>query len=109
MNVKYNLVIFDKNNHPIITKQNLIAKNATDTESIVFPAAQTYHVQVRINELVKPGQTPDLTRNGVATGYVVVPEFPSYLGVTIVMAVMIGTVVLMQSRKKLFYTSDTGL
>jgi hypothetical protein len=45
--VKYNLVIFDKNNHPIITKQNLIAEYAVGTETIVFPAAQTYHVQVR--------------------------------------------------------------
>jgi hypothetical protein len=108
MNVKYNLVIFDKNNHPIITKQNLIAENAVGTETIVFPAAQTYHVQVHITQIVKPGQTPDLTRNGVATGYVVVPEFPSYLTISIIMAVMIGTVVLMQSRRKLFYTSDTN-
>ena len=58
-------------------------------------------MQVQITKLVKPGQTPDLTRNGVATGYVVVPEFPSYLSVSIVMAVMIGTVVLMQSRRKI--------
>ncbi len=107
MDVKYDMIIYDKNNHPIITKQNLIAKNTTGTESIVFPAAQTYHVQVKITQIVKPGQTPDFTRNGVATGYVVVPEFPSYLTVTIVMAMLIGAVVLMQSRKKLFYTRDT--
>jgi hypothetical protein len=107
MNVKYNLIIYNQNNQPIITKKNLMANNATDTESIVFPAAQTYHMQVQITELVKPGQTPDLTRNGVATVYVVVPEFPSYLSVSIVMAVMIGTVIFMQSRKKLFYTSGT--
>jgi hypothetical protein len=106
-NVKYNLIIYDKNNHPVLTKQNLIAKNATGTELIVFPAAQIYHIQVQITELVKRGQTPDLTRNGVATGYIVVPEFPSYLRVSIVMAVMIGTVVLMQYRRKLFYSSDT--
>ena len=37
-NVKYNLIIYDKNNHPVITKQNLLAKNAPGTETIVFPA-----------------------------------------------------------------------
>jgi hypothetical protein len=76
-NVKYNLIIYDKNNHPVITKQNLLAKNAAGTETIVFPAAQIYHMQVLISGLLKPGQTPDFTRNGVATGYVVVPEFPA--------------------------------
>jgi hypothetical protein len=108
MNVKYNLIIYNQNNQPIITKNNLIAKGATDTQSITFPAAQTYHMQVQITQLVKPGQTPDLTRNGVATGYVVVPEFPSYLTVSLVMAAMIGAVVFMQSRKKLFYARDTS-
>ena len=73
----YNLKIFDKNNQPVITKQNLLAKNAADTETIVFPANEIYHMQVQITGLAKPGQTPDLTRNGVATGYVVVPEFPT--------------------------------
>ncbi len=72
-NVKYNLIIFDKNNQPVVTKQNLLAKNAADTETIVFPAAESYHIQVQITGLLKPGLTPDLTRNGVATGYVVVP------------------------------------
>jgi hypothetical protein len=76
-NVKYNLIIYDKNNHPVITKQNLLAKNAAGTETVVFPVAQIYHMQVQITGLLKPGQTPDFTRNGVATGYVVVPEFPA--------------------------------
>ncbi len=76
--VKYNLIIYDKNNHPIITRQNLLAKNAVGTETVVFPAAQIYHIQVQITGLLKPGQTPDFTRNGVATGYVVVPEFPAF-------------------------------
>ena len=98
-NVKYNLVIYDKNNQPIITKQNLIAKNATDTESIVFPAAQTYHVQVQINELVKPGQTPDLTRNGVATGYVVVPEFSSSITTIFLLAGLLGALAVIQRAK----------
>ena len=49
-NVKYNLIIYDKNNHPVITKQNLLATNAAGTETIVFPAAQIYHMQVQITD-----------------------------------------------------------
>ncbi|MFY9872798.1 MAG: hypothetical protein WAK17_24070, partial [Candidatus Nitrosopolaris sp.] len=86
-NVKYNFIIYDKNNHPVITKQNLLATNAAGTETIVFPAAQIYHMQVQVTGLLKPGQTPDFTRNGVATGYVVVPEFPSPI-----IAILIGSV-----------------
>ena len=71
------MIIYDKNNHPVITKQNLLAKNAAGTEQLCSQAAQIYHMQVQITALLKPGQTPDFTRNGVATGYVVVPEFPA--------------------------------
>ena len=48
-----------------------------DTETIVFATKEIYHMELQITGLLKPGQTPDFTRNGVATGYVVVPEFPS--------------------------------
>ena len=43
-NVRYNLIIYDKNNHTVITKQNLLAKNATDTEILNFPAKEIYHI-----------------------------------------------------------------
>ena len=63
---------------------------------IVFPAAQIYHMQVQITGLVKPGQTPDFTRNGVATCYVVVPEFSGALSASLIMALMIGMVLLIR-------------
>ncbi|MGB6674976.1 MAG: hypothetical protein WBE34_21325, partial [Candidatus Nitrosopolaris sp.] len=100
-NVKYNLIIFDKNNHPVITKQNLLAKNAADTETIVFPAKEIYHMEVQISGLLKPGQTPDFTRNGVAIGYVVVPEFPGILSASLIMALIIGSMLFMRSRKRI--------
>ena len=90
-NVRYNLIIFDKNNHAVITKQNLLAKNATDTETLYFPAKEIYHMVVAMTGLLKPGQTPDFTRNGVATGSVVVPEFPGFLRASLIMALMIAT------------------
>jgi hypothetical protein len=51
-NVKYNLIIFDKNSHAILSKQNLLAKNATDIEAIVFPAKEIYHMMVAITGLL---------------------------------------------------------
>jgi hypothetical protein len=100
-NVKYNLFIYDKNNHPVITKQNLLGTNAAGTEPIVFPAAQIYHMQVQITGLLKPGLTPDFTRNGVATGYVVVPEFPGVVSASLIMALMIGLTLLIRSKKRI--------
>jgi hypothetical protein len=69
-------MLLDKNRHPVITKQNLLAKNATDTQVVTFPSNDIYQIQLEIKQLVKSGQIPDLTRNGIARGYVVVPEFP---------------------------------
>jgi len=100
-NVRYNLILFDKNNHAVISKQNLLAKNATDTEILYFPAKQIYHIVVAINGLLKPGQTPDFTRNGVSNVYVVVPEFPGFLSGSLIMALMIGMILLIQSRKRI--------
>jgi hypothetical protein len=100
-NVRYNLILFDKNNHAVISKQNLLAKNATDTEILYFPAKQIYHIVVAIKGLLKPGQTPDFTRNGVSNGYVVVPEFPGFLSGSLIMALMIGMILLIQSRKRI--------
>jgi hypothetical protein len=102
-NVKYSLIIYDKNNHAVVTKQNLLAKKAAGTETIVFPAAQIYHMQVQVTGLLKPGETPDFTRNGVATGYVVVPEFPSPI-----MAILIGSVlgVLIVIERSMFKVTD---
>jgi hypothetical protein len=98
--VRYNLKIFDKNNQPVITKQNLLAKNAADTETIVFPANEIYHMQVQITGLAKPGQTPDLTRNGVATGYVVVPEFHSAaISTSLILGVILAGLL---ARKSIF-------
>jgi hypothetical protein len=101
--VKYNLIISDKNNNPVITRQNLLAKNAADTETIVFPANQIYHMEIQITGLVKAGQTSDLTRNEVATGYVVVPEFPTMTSTVMIISGLFAPLIIIQrtnSRKR---------
>jgi len=76
-NIKYDMIILDKNGHALITKQNLLEKNAADSQTITFPAKNIYQIQLQIKGLLNAGQTPDFTRNGIARGYVVVPEFSS--------------------------------
>jgi hypothetical protein len=99
--VKYDMVILDKNSKPVITKQNLTAKNATDTQIVTFPSNDIYQIQLEIKQLLKAGQTPDLTRNGIARGYVVVPEFPN--GVAILLIASVFAAVLVGQRKFRFY------
>ncbi|MGA9152453.1 MAG: hypothetical protein WBZ36_17900 [Candidatus Nitrosopolaris sp.] len=67
----------------------------------MFPAKEIYHMVVAIKGLLKPGQTLDFTRNGVATGYVVVPEFPGFPSASLMMALIIA-LLLMRSRKRIF-------
>lgn len=55
-------------------------------------------MQVQITGLLKPGQMPDLTRNGVATGYVVVPEFPTGVGPYLLIALLFTTLIMIQRR-----------
>ncbi|MGH9983848.1 MAG: hypothetical protein ACRD8W_07825 [Nitrososphaeraceae archaeon] len=72
--VMYDLIILDDNGTQVAKEEALLAKNATDTQIISFPAEGRYQIELHINGLKQLGQDiPDLTRNGVARGYVVVP------------------------------------
>jgi hypothetical protein len=96
--IKYDMIILDKNGHAIITKQSLFAKNATDSQTLTFPAKDIYQIQLQIKGLQKAGQTPDLTRNGIARGYVVVPEFLGNLTMVLLIG---GLFAIIMSSKKL--------
>jgi hypothetical protein len=92
--VKYDLKILDKSGKVILKKENLVAKDATDTQIISFPAKEIYQLEVSIKALMRPGQTvTDVTRNGVARGIVVVPEFHS-LSLLVVMVGSLAAVLL---------------
>ena len=95
-NIKYDMTILDKNGHTLITKPNLIAKNAADTQTITFPSKDIYQIQLQIKGLLKAGQTTDLTRNGIARGYVVVPEFPSAYSAVLLVAALFGAVIIIE-------------
>jgi len=90
--MNYNLRIFDNNGTQVYVKSNLVANGGTDTQTIVFPSNENYRIEVQITGIMKDGQT-DQTRNGIARGTVVVPEFPA--GALIAVAGVIGAVLTM--------------
>ena len=75
--VKYDLILLDSNGMVAFSKIDLIAKGGSDTQTINLAKNGTYHIEIRIKELDRNGSAPDQTRNGVARGIVIVPEFPA--------------------------------
>ena len=75
--VRYDLIVLDKNATKVAEKNNLVAVNGTDVQAISFPADDTYEIVVNITGINRQGETLDESRNGIATGIVVIPEYPS--------------------------------
>ncbi|HEX7140937.1 MAG TPA: hypothetical protein VF222_00505 [Nitrososphaeraceae archaeon] len=71
--IKYDIIVYDKSGNKIITKQDLIAQNATDSQVIKFPSKGIYQMELNIKGITYPDLgTPDETRKGIARGTVVV-------------------------------------
>ena len=71
--IKYDIIAYDKSGNKIITKQDLIAQNATDSQIIHFPSKGIYQMELNIKDITYPDLgTPDETRKGIARGTVVV-------------------------------------
>jgi hypothetical protein len=74
--VHYDLYVLDQNDKVVLTKTGLVAKNGTDTQTLSFPADSKYTIQAKISSINLPNSPPDI-RPDIATGVVVVPEFPA--------------------------------
>ena len=71
--IKYDIIVYDKSGNKIVTKQDLIAQNATDSQVIKFPSKGIYQMELHIKGITYPDSaTPDETRNGIARGTIVV-------------------------------------
>ena len=71
--IKYDIIVYDKSGNKIVTKQDLIAQNGTDSQVIKFPSKGIYQMELTIKGITYPDlATPDETRNGIARGTVVV-------------------------------------
>jgi hypothetical protein len=92
--VKYDLLILDKTGSAISTMSELIAKNGTDTRSISFPDDGIYQEEIKVIGLSTNGGL-DTSKNGIARGIVVVPEFE---GIFLFMALMICVALFIGSR-----------
>jgi hypothetical protein len=92
--VNYSLRILDSNGTEAYSKSDQVAKGGTATQTVDFPSNENYQVEVQITGIAKEGQPLDQTRNGIARGTVVVPEFPA--GALIAVAGIIVAVVTAQ-------------
>ncbi|MGH9983035.1 MAG: hypothetical protein ACRD8W_03665 [Nitrososphaeraceae archaeon] len=71
--VMYDLSILDNNGTIVIEKEGLLAEDSIDSQILTFPMEGQYQMELHINGLRMADQdTPDLTRNGIARGYVIV-------------------------------------
>ena len=75
--VNYNLRIIDNKSNQVYSKTGLTAKSGTATQTIDFPANENYRTEIQVTGIARDGQPIDQTRNGIARGTVVVPEFPA--------------------------------
>ena len=92
--VSYNLRMFDLNGTQAYSQSDLVAEGGTGTQAIDFPNNENYRMEVEITGIMQDGQPVDQTRNGIARGIVVVPEFP--IGVMLAIAGVLGTVIAVQ-------------
>lgn len=75
--VNYNLRVFDNNGSQVYSQTGLVAEGGNGTQTIDFPANENYRMEVEVTGIARDGQPIDQTRNGIARGIVVVPEFPT--------------------------------
>lgn len=101
-NIFYNLRIVDKNGVEIIKKVNLTAINGTDSQLVTFSANDTYKISISVTGIERQGLL-DQSRDGEATGIVVVPEFTSFLTGNANLILIVGiiiSVMLLTTRAK---------
>jgi hypothetical protein len=92
--VNYSLRILDSTGMEVYSESELIAEGGTATQTIDFPSNENYQVEVQITGIAKEGQPVDQTRNGIARGTVVIPEFPA--GALVAVAGVIGAAIIAQ-------------
>ncbi len=72
--VNYDLKVLDNNGNTILSKTNLTAINAVDTQTLNLPGNGIYNVQINIKSIVGPTGLPDTSRIGMARGNLVIPS-----------------------------------
>lgn len=102
-NVNYNLRILDNNGTQVYSETALVAEGGTGTHTIDFPANENYRMEVEVTGIARDGQSLDQTRNGIARGVVVVPEFPtgSIVAAAAITSIMGGVIIVLRRLVKI--------
>jgi len=106
--VIYDLRILDSEGNEVYNQSDLTAEDGTSTQTIDFPNNENYRIEIVVKGLVRDGQPVDTTRNGIARGIVVVPEFPTGAIVAAVAGVL-GAVLLLQRFARKSMPSGVGM
>lgn len=92
--VTYDLHTFDPDGNQLHSFIFQLAEGGSDSLTLTFPTDERYRIEVEVKEVTFDGNAPDLTRNGIARGIVVVPEFP--VGAIAAVAGALGSIVVFQ-------------
>ena len=95
-NVNYNIRVLDNNGSQVYSQTGLVAEGGTDTQTIDFPANENYRMEIQVTGIARDGQSIDQTRNGIARGTVVVPEFSAGTAVAITILGITLSIILLQ-------------
>ena len=101
-NVSYNLRILDNNGSQVYAQTGLVAAGGTGTQTVDFPANENYRMEIEVTGIARDGQSIDQTRNGIARGVVVVPEFSagSLITLTAVTSIMGGIIIVLRGQRR---------
>jgi hypothetical protein len=91
-NVNYNILVLDNNGSQVYGQTGLVAEGGTDTQTIDFPSNENYHMEIQVTGIARDGQAIDQTRNGIARGTVVVPEFSA--GAAAIFGIILSIIIL---------------
>lgn len=94
VDILYGFRILDKDGKEVYTKQDLTAKGGTDTQTVDFPSNENYRIEIKVNGISDDGRPVDKTRNGIARGLVIVPEFPA--GMLLAISGAVASVIVLQ-------------
>ncbi|HEY1247507.1 MAG TPA: hypothetical protein VGE97_00835, partial [Nitrososphaera sp.] len=87
----------DNNGSEVYNQTGLVAKGGTSSQTINFPRNDNFSIAVQVTGIAKDGQPVDQTRNGIARGTVVVPEFNAGgLAVAAITGIAVASVIILQ-------------
>lgn len=99
--IRYNLKLIDSSGNEILARESLVAHNASDVQTLNFPANDVYSIEVNVTGIRQYGDEWDQSKNGIAIGTVVVPEFSSMIFLAAIFTFFIALIMTLGRTGKL--------